>query len=328
MAGQLLGYRIEEIAALMPGIEAFAEIGDYIDQPIRVYSSGMQVRLAFAVATASRPDILIVDEALAVGDIFFQQKCFDRIREYRREGTTLLFVSHAFDSVYSLCDRALLIENGKLVMNDYPKAVIDLYNAKIIQKANPVGAALQISSQDKEINAASTYEDVTESKPDHAASGGGEVGSYFSDGVAITSARLWVRGGEVECFVSEENVTIKILAEFKKYFDDPHVGFQIKNNRGEPVFMTTTHGLKIKIGEMMQNTTIEVCFSFDAKFCEGQYTITAGVANGVGLDGQFKESLARMQNILAFTVLRNYESIRWAGVFNVSPKCSFKVING
>ena len=86
MAGQLLGYSVEEIARLMPEIEAFAEIGDYIDQPVRVYSSGMQMRLAFSVATAIRPDVLIVDEALSVGDAYFQHKSFDRIRQFREAG--------------------------------------------------------------------------------------------------------------------------------------------------------------------------------------------------------------------------------------------------
>src|SRR3546814_19150729 len=98
MAGQLLGYSVEDITRLMPEIEAFAEINDYIDQPVRVYSSGMQVRLAFSVATAIRTDILLVDEALSVGDAYFQHHSFDRIREFRRRGTTLRMVSHAHRS--------------------------------------------------------------------------------------------------------------------------------------------------------------------------------------------------------------------------------------
>ena len=92
IAAQLLGLSEGEIAAALPGIEAFAEIGHYIDEPVRTYSSGMQVRLAFSVATALRPDVLIVDEALAVGDVYFQHKCYGRIREFRAAGTTLLFV--------------------------------------------------------------------------------------------------------------------------------------------------------------------------------------------------------------------------------------------
>src|SRR3546814_3456178 len=136
MAGQLLGYSVEDITRLMPEIEAFAEINDYIDQPVRVYSSGMQVRLAFSVATAIRPDILIVDEALSVGDAYFQHKSFDRIREFRRRGTTLLLVSHDKDAIQSLCDRAILLSAGRLAMEGEPEAVMDYYNAMIAEKEN------------------------------------------------------------------------------------------------------------------------------------------------------------------------------------------------
>src|SRR5450755_346142 len=110
MAGQLIGLRTEEIEAITPEIEAFAEIGDYIDQPVRVYSSGMQMRLAFSVATVKRPDILIVDEALSVGDAYFQHKSFERIREFKRQGTTLLLVSHDKTAIQSICDRAILLD--------------------------------------------------------------------------------------------------------------------------------------------------------------------------------------------------------------------------
>lgn len=127
MAGQLLGYGIEEITRVMPEIEAFAEIGDYIDQPVRVYSSGMQVRLAFSVATAVRPDVLIVDEALSVGDAAFQRKCFRRIESYQEAGTTLLFVSHDIETVKRLCDRALFIKAGALVQYGAAKQVCDEY---------------------------------------------------------------------------------------------------------------------------------------------------------------------------------------------------------
>ena len=127
MAGQLLGYGVEDIARLMPDIEAFAEIGDYIDQPVRVYSSGMQVRLAFAVATANRPDVLIIDEALSVGDAAFQRKCFQRIENYRSAGATLLFVSHDIETVKKLCDRALFIKDGHLAQFGVAKSVCDEY---------------------------------------------------------------------------------------------------------------------------------------------------------------------------------------------------------
>jgi len=136
MAGQLLGYSVEEIAHLMPDIEAFAEIGDYIDQPVRVYSSGMQMRLAFSVATAHRPDVLVVDEALSVGDAYFQHKSFDRIRAFRKQGTTLLIVSHDKAAIQSICDHAILLNGGKLAMAGQPEAVMDYYNAMLADHQN------------------------------------------------------------------------------------------------------------------------------------------------------------------------------------------------
>src|ERR1700686_3755591 len=108
MAGHILGIPAVRIGSIMEEIKAFAEIGDYMDQAVRTYSSGMQVRLAFSVATAVRPDILIVDEALAVGDIYFQQKCFERLARFRQQGTTLLLVSHSIGTIVEMCDRAVL----------------------------------------------------------------------------------------------------------------------------------------------------------------------------------------------------------------------------
>ena len=131
MAGQLMGMSVEEITSLMPEIEAFAEIGDYMDQPVRVYSSGMQMRVAFSVATARRPDVLIVDEALSVGDAYFQHKSFDRIREFRKQGTTLLLVSHDKAAIQAICGRAILLKAGRLAMEGEPEAVMDYYNAML-----------------------------------------------------------------------------------------------------------------------------------------------------------------------------------------------------
>src|SRR5699024_10609618 len=136
MAGQLAGLSSAQITTLMPEIESFAEIGDYLDQPVRVYSSGMQVRLAFSVATCIRPDVLIVDEALSVGDAYFQHKSFNRIREFREQGTTLLIVSHDRGAIQSLCDRAILLDQGAVIKDGAPEEVMDFYNALIAEKEN------------------------------------------------------------------------------------------------------------------------------------------------------------------------------------------------
>lgn len=330
MAGQLLGLNVDEITALMSEIVEFSEIDEYIDEQVRVYSSGMQMRLAFSVATAIRPDILIIDEALAVGDVFFQQKCFERIRMYRDKGTTLLFVSHAMDSIYSLCDRAILIESGKVVLDDKPKAVIDLYNAQMIRQASANASVLQVSAQ-AEVGRSERVNAMTrnptpgekdayvfdESKP--------EIGSYSSSGVDIQEVGMYVDGKKVESFISEALVTITIRVEFAANYRDPHIGFQVRNSRGEAIFMATTYGMKKILGPVRKRDVVEVDFSFVASLFEGQYTLTVGVANDGLHNGQFKESLARIQNAYAFSVLRNLDSILWAGIYNLMPNCDVRL---
>jgi lipopolysaccharide transport system ATP-binding protein len=132
--GRVLGLTQAAIADRFDQIAAFADIGDKLEQPVKTYSSGMFIRLAFAVVINTDPDILIVDEALAVGDIYFQQKCFQRIRELRDRGVTILFVSHDSSSVFKLCDRAILLEQGQLILDGRPKPVLDLYEAKMLKQ--------------------------------------------------------------------------------------------------------------------------------------------------------------------------------------------------
>lgn len=132
----LMGFSRSKIDAAIPEIEGFAEIGKYFDQPLRTYSSGMQMRVAFSVVTAFRPEILIVDEALSVGDSYFQHKSFDRIRQFKKEGTALLFVTHGMEAVRSLCDRVILLDEGRVLKDGRPDEVVDYYNALIAEKEN------------------------------------------------------------------------------------------------------------------------------------------------------------------------------------------------
>ena len=220
MAGQLAGWGTTEISALMPQIEDFAEIGEYIDQPVRVYSSGMQVRLAFSVATAIRPDILIVDEALAVGDVFFQQKCFDRIRAYCAAGTTLLFVSHAVGTVYSLCNRAILIAGGRIALDSTPRAVIDLYNAQILRQQNaqpPTSVdtpppALTPASAGAATETDNLTETHTATPAEHT------IGSLKHPSVNILAIDLHVQGKIASTLISESTATARIHVAFAEHY--------------------------------------------------------------------------------------------------------------
>lgn len=147
-AAGLMGYSVSAIEKAMPAIESFAEIGGYFDQPVRTYSSGMQVRVAFSVATAFRPDLLIIDEALSVGDSYFQHKSFDRIRRYRDDGVSVLLVSHSLEDVRTLCDRVILLGEGRVLKQGQPDEVIDYYNAYISEKENLKAAVEQCRTED------------------------------------------------------------------------------------------------------------------------------------------------------------------------------------
>jgi len=144
----LMGFGAGELASAMPEIEAFAEIGPYFDQPTRTYSSGMQMRVAFAVATAFRPDVLIIDEALSVGDAYFQHKSFGRIRAFKGQGTALLFVTHGMADIRALCDRVILLDSGSVLRDGQPDEVVDYYNALIARKENERDAVEQSRGKD------------------------------------------------------------------------------------------------------------------------------------------------------------------------------------
>lgn len=308
MSGQLAGMNSAEIQQHMAEIEAFADIGDYIDQPVRTYSSGMQVRLAFAVATAVRPDILIVDEALAVGDVFFQQKCFDRIREFRQAGTTLLFVSHAMSTVYSLCDRAVLLDAGRVLLDGTPREAIDLYNALAAQRVGHQPSAAIVHG------------------PDPAASGAAAppVGSYGSAQVDIASVALLAQGQPVHSLVSDSLATVRVTAAFHAPFADPHLGFQIRNKRGEAIFMTHTHGMGHALGPVQAGQRVQVDFPFRAILAPGDYTITAGIANTGVEGGGVLESLARVHDAWGFSIAANPYGIAWDGICNLAPECEIR----
>jgi lipopolysaccharide transport system ATP-binding protein len=253
MAGQLLGLSGQEIERLMPEIEAFAEIGDYIDQPVRVYSSGMQMRLAFSVATAKRPDILIVDEALSVGDSYFQHKSFDRIRAFGQQGTTLLIVSHDKNSIQSICDRAILLDAGKLSMEGEPAAVMDYYNALLAERGN--ATVRQLTTDEGKVQ---------------TISGTGEV---TIEDVAICN----LAGEHLE--VVGVGQPIKLVVNVIAHQNVPELvlGYVIKDRLGQAVFGTNTHHLDSKLDQIKAGSRMNYEFSFSANLGVGSYSISVAL---------------------------------------------------
>lgn len=249
MAGQLLGYRVEDMARLMPEIEAFAEIGDYIDQPVRVYSSGMQMRLAFSVATAYRPDVLIVDEALSVGDAYFQHKSFDRIREFRKRGTTLLIVSHDKAAVQSICDRAILLNAGKLAMEGEPEAVMDYYNALLADHQNQT-----------------VKQEVTE---------GGKVQTISGTGEAVVAeiALLNEDRNPIEMIDVGQSVTLRVVVETKTLIDRLVFGYSIKDRLGQVVYGTNTDLKEQPVSDIPAGSRVVYEVAFPVNLGPGTYSI-------------------------------------------------------
>lgn len=346
MAGQLLGLSGEEVNALMPAIESFAEIGDYINQPVRVYSSGMQMRLAFSVATCVRPDILIVDEALAVGDVFFQQKCFERIQGFTKAGTTLLFVSHSTGTVMNICDRCIFLRDGAVVCDGAPKEAIDLYQADLLVRQDHAPTQITVNTTraaDAAIAAPVAPEaalsestsaetsDVTITTSDRMLDTGdlvaltGSAGSLSTDKASCIAVEFVdTLGRRTNTLIADREATMQIAFRFHAATSDPHVGFKIRNRFGTVLFESNTYCMKQPLGAIAADRTLVVRFSFLMAIWPDEYTITVGLADGGYGAASFKENLSYLNEVSAFTVLPNTESITWAGIVNLNPGIEFE----
>jgi lipopolysaccharide transport system ATP-binding protein len=255
MSGQLLGMSVEEISALMPQIEAFAEIGDYMDQPVRVYSSGMQMRVAFSVATARRPDILIVDEALSVGDTYFQHKSFDRIRKFREQGTTLLLVSHDKQAIQSVCDRAILLDGGRLAKQGNPEEIMDYYNALIAEREN---ATVQVKETDQ-----------------------GKVQTISGTGEASVSgiALLDEHGQPVEVVDVGAPVTLQVKVRTSAPIPRMVLGYMIKDRLGQPMYGTNTHLKDLPLEDVAAGEEVVYRFAFQMNLGPGTYSVATAIVS-------------------------------------------------
>ena len=254
LSAGLLGYSRKEIEKVMPDIEGFAEIGAYFDHPLRTYSSGMQVRLAFSIATAFKPDILIIDEALSVGDAYFQCKSFDKIREFKKAGVTLLFVSHDPGAVKTLCNRAILLDEGKLIRDDMPDVVLDYYNAMITKK-----------EKEQEIL---QYE-------------------ILKGNVQTRSGNKHARIDRVELLNRDDTQTrafqvgeeARIVCEicFDQEIDSPTIGFLIRDHLGNDIFGTNTFHTKPIRERGKTGETLQVVFSLPLNIGVGNYALSVAV---------------------------------------------------
>lgn len=254
LAGQLQGLSDGDIETLMPAIEAFAEIGEYIDHPVRTYSSGMQMRLAFSVATASRPDVLIVDEALSVGDAYFQHKSFERIRAFRRDGTTLLIVSHDRYAIQTICDRAILLNRGRLEMRGDPVEVMDYYHAMLAEREQ--------KTVRQELLADGRVRTI---------SGTGEAS-------IIAVALLDDDGMKLDVVEVGAYVTLEIRVVINAPVSRLVMGYMIKDRLGQSIFGINTHRLGMPQTDLLPGEDLVYRCRFPMNLGKGSYSVAISLS--------------------------------------------------
>lgn len=252
-AAGLMGFNTAQIHGVIDDIEAFAEIGEYFDQAVRMYSSGMQMRVAFSVATAFRPEILIIDEALSVGDSYFQHKSFGRIKEFQKAGTTLLIVSHDRGAIQALCNRAILLEGGTVIKDGSPEEVMDYYNAIIAQKENSMVEVHTLADGGVQTRSGSGKAVID------------SVALYNADGVPVE----YVAVGDDVCLT----INVRVNAELPELV----VGYVIKDRLGQDVFGTNTHHLECIRTGLREGDLLSYTFRFNASLGVGSYSVAVAL---------------------------------------------------
>ncbi len=303
--GRLLGLTSDELEAKIPDIIRFSELGDFIDQPLRTYSSGMYVRLGFAVATSLDPQVLIIDEALAVGDAYFQQKCIRRLRQFHEQGVTILFVSHDPGTVKTLCEEAILLDEGHLLVRGKPDDVLDYYNALIASKS-PKQTGF-------------TIERVAAPTQSLAVQHSGNFLAVITD-VAILNDK----GQTITTLIAGQRVRVRLNVFFLDRVENPTIGLLIKDRLGNEIFGTNSYKMNQRLGTYNRGDTLSLSFTFAANIGSGEYTLTAAVHT---LDVHLFECYDWADKILLFTVVPSTE-FEFVGAAKLYPELSFDLTPG
>ena len=319
--GALLGFSRNQIDSKFEAIQSFADIGDHFDQPLMTYSSGMQMRVAFAVATAFDPDILIIDEALAVGDAYFQQKCFHRIERFKEEGGTLLFVSHDANTVKHLCDKAVLISHGKIVSHGVPKTVIDLYQGLVAQKTDLGDQAVVVSQKPNAQPARPTElpdSNVTWTKATTITTNlqAELIDFKLLDGV----------GQQVAHIESETDLTVQYRIRLNKDFERPAFGLIVRDKLGRSLFETSTYAMRLEEKPIAMGKEVLVSFKFNFNVRAGQYSFSVGVADKGFSRSEFEEYSLLMHDVEQIQVIEAADAIFYGGIFNMRPTVSIHIL--
>jgi len=298
--GTMMGYSEKEIAEKLPAILEFADIGDYVYQPCKTYSSGMFVRLAFAVAINIEPEILIVDEALSVGDVFFQAKCYHKFEEFKKMGKTIIFVSHDLGSISKYCDRVFLLNKGNLLGEGSPKEMIDAFKRVLVGQ----------------------YEENGENSRE------GSAKSKLADSINPDAQEYGTRQAEiVECYVTDENgvrssavikgteFTIHMKVKVNDHIPAPIFAVSFKDARGTEITGTNTMAERAFLDSVEPGQVKEITFRQKMSLQGGEYLLSFGVT---GYNGNNFEVYHRLYDVLNITVVSDKNTVGYYDMDSVT----------
>lgn len=314
--GTMIGFSKKEIDAKMDDILNFADIGDYVHQPVKTYSSGMFVRLAFAVAINIEPEILIVDEALSVGDVFFQAKCYHKFEEFKEMGKTIVFVSHDLSSISKYCDRVVLLNQGVKLGEGSPKEMIDAYKQVLVGQYVPAADDHSLLS-DKEITAAAAAAAGTvkgEVNP--------ELLEYGTKDAMITGYKITDdMGRETSALLKGKECTITMQVHFEHDIEAPIFAFTIKNIKGVEITGTNTMVEKAFLSPVRAGSDMEITFTQKIDLQGGEYLLSFGVT---GFEKEEFQVYHRLYDVINMTVISDKNTV---GYYDMNSRVVVKELS-
>ena len=305
--GMMIGYTREEIDKRLPDILEFADIGEYINQPVKSYSSGMFVRLAFAVAINIDPEILIVDEALSVGDVFFQAKCYKKFEDFKKMGKTILFVSHDLSSISHYCDRVVLLDRGHMLSEGTPKEMIDLYKRVLARRAGSRDG--QVALEAKEDG----KKDQDELWKSHFAINP-EVDEYGNGAAHIIDFCIEDENGTMtESIEKGSEFTIRSKVLFDEDITEPIFTYTFKNIRGEAITGTNTLFEGVDTGTAKKGSVYVASFKQVMNLQGGEYLLSISCTGY--RDGEHTV-YHRLYDVLNVTVVAEHNTVGFYDMFS------------